>query len=110
MYTVFASLLTLPLSADVDVTVTLNQCPTIDFVIASTDVYVDGVASMSAVATDKDKNPLKYLWISNGVVFSAKSSAGFYCLHEGTFDIQLVVKDQHCADTYELQVTCSERD
>lgn len=93
----------------VDVTVTLNMCPTIDFVMASTDVYVDGIASMNAVASDKEKNPLKYLWMSNDVVFATKPSAGFYCLKDGTFKIKLEVRDQHCNDTYEFEVKCSNR-
>lgn len=105
--------------SQVDVTVTLNQCPTISWFLAGPlDLYVGGTAQFEVKAADKDRNPLSYVWTVQDVDgprllvpdFKA-TKPGFTCKVAGEFPVAVYVTDGHCgAPVQTATVKCSVRE
>lgn len=98
-------------ASQVDVTVTLNQCPTIEWFIAGPlDLYLGGEASFEMRAKDKDKNPIIYVWVeshgSSATLLGFGAKAKFKCTERGSFMVHGWAHDGHCAAMAEAEVRC----
>jgi hypothetical protein len=103
-------------SGSVLVNGTLNVCPVIDALSASTvEVLVGGSVGLTATAHDSDSgpSPLSYHWTSTGGVFTdaGAPTTRFSCTSPGSVTITLTASDgdpvASCADTSSVTVTCT---
>lgn len=104
-----------PAAADVDVKVTINQCPTVQwFIAAPLDLYLGGEAEFEFKAVDKDRNPLTYFWIESHGFESNFLGHGttmkFKCAEPGAFMVRGWASDGSCAAKVEAEVRCYDPD
>lgn len=98
-------------ASQVDVTVTINQCPTVEWFMAGPlDLYLGGEASFEMRAKDKDKNPITYVWVeshgSSATLLGFGTKAKFKCTERGSFMVRGWAHDGHCAAMAEAEVRC----
>jgi len=105
-----------PRTGSIMVNGTLNICPEIDGLSASTgETLVGSSVTLTAVAHDTDgmPSPLSYAWSATGGTLSDASaqSPTFTCASPGAATLTLTVSDGDaaagCADTQSLTVTCT---
>jgi len=104
-----------PHKGSVQVTGTLNICPTIDSLSTSTnDVIVGASIALTSTAHDTDSGPgpLTYSWMSTSGTFNDPASPNptFTCTAPGAVTLTLVVSDGDpnttCVDSLQVLVTC----
>jgi hypothetical protein len=99
----------MPSGNNVQVNVTIDNCPTITaFSIAPTELAVGAAAAVSARATDEGDAPPGLQWSAATGAFDDPHAADtqFHCLVPGVVTVAFIASDRHCQELTTVDVTC----
>ena len=101
-----------PRTGSVNVSGTINVCPSVDSLSANpSEVSVGNSLALAASASDRDQGPqaLSYTWTASGGTLSSTTSAAptLTCTTPGDVTVQVTVSDGDCTDVASVTVTCS---
>ena len=88
----------------------INICAQLNMIVVSSlTTSVGGSIQVSAMATDKDGDPINYLWTATGgsIANPTAQETTYTCEQEGVQSITISVSDaEHCMDSRSVDIEC----